>query len=189
VDRFKRGDLDGALADLTKVIELSPTSTIAYLNRAIIRRIKGDLEGAFADCSKVIELNPGEAGSYNTRGNVQSDRGNLQAALADYTKALELEPENALLYSNRGGVYAKLGQYEKSIIDYCKALLHAPEWSSPINNLAWLSATCPRQEFRDGKRAIKLATRVNIPDASVDRTRVAQAFMLILLPRSAARVC
>ena len=34
-----------------------------------------------------------------------------------------------------------------------------PNFSRAYNNLAWLLATCPDAKFRDGKRAVELATK------------------------------
>ena len=40
----------------------------------------------------------------------------------------------------------------------CSARL-APRWSDPLNNLAWVLATAPEGELRDGVEAVKLAVR------------------------------
>jgi len=53
-----RGDLDGALADYNRAIELKPDMAAAYNNRAEIKRAKADLEGALADFSRPLNLNP-----------------------------------------------------------------------------------------------------------------------------------
>jgi len=51
-----KGDLDGAIADYTKAIELKPDSALAYYNRSDAKQAKGDLDGANADHTKATEI-------------------------------------------------------------------------------------------------------------------------------------
>jgi Flp pilus assembly protein TadD len=55
--REAKGDLKGALADLSKVIELKPQDSRFYDFRGKARQKMGDLDGALADFSKAIVLN------------------------------------------------------------------------------------------------------------------------------------
>jgi Flp pilus assembly protein TadD len=47
--RADKGDMDGAIVDYTKAIELDPRSDVAYNNRGLARYHKGDLDEAIAD--------------------------------------------------------------------------------------------------------------------------------------------
>src|SRR5438874_8083526 len=51
-----KGDIDGAIADFTRAIELDPKYSTAYTNRCLARKNKGDLDGAVADRTRAIEL-------------------------------------------------------------------------------------------------------------------------------------
>src|SRR5262249_27614916 len=46
-----------------------------------------------------------------------------------------------------------------AIADNLEALKVAPESERTLNNLAWLWASCPRDELRDGPRALEFARR------------------------------
>jgi tetratricopeptide (TPR) repeat protein len=52
--KAQKGDLDGAIADYTKAIELKFDYTKAYNNRGLAKDNKGDLNGALADLNKAI---------------------------------------------------------------------------------------------------------------------------------------
>ena len=52
------GDLDGALSDLSKAIDLKPGLWQAYANRSLVKKAKGDLAVAEADSDKALELQP-----------------------------------------------------------------------------------------------------------------------------------
>ncbi len=69
--KIEKGDLDGAIADYNRAIELNPKDARAYNNRGIAKRAKGDLDGAIADYNRAIELDPKLAIAYNNRGNAE----------------------------------------------------------------------------------------------------------------------
>jgi Flp pilus assembly protein TadD len=49
IAKRQNGDLDGALADFNKAIEIKPGYSSAYVARGIVKKQKGDLDGALAD--------------------------------------------------------------------------------------------------------------------------------------------
>ena len=53
---LRRGQLNLAIKQLTKAIELDPDSAVAYLNRGMARQAKGDREGGEADFARAREL-------------------------------------------------------------------------------------------------------------------------------------
>jgi tetratricopeptide (TPR) repeat protein len=55
-DRMAQGDLDGAIADFSKAIEINPDFVDAYAHRGVAKERKGDMQGAKADYSKSIEI-------------------------------------------------------------------------------------------------------------------------------------
>jgi lipoprotein NlpI len=52
------GDLDGALADFNKAVELDPGTAVFYRLRGGIKEAKGDLDGAIVDFRRTLELKP-----------------------------------------------------------------------------------------------------------------------------------
>jgi len=99
--KYRKKDLEGAIADYDKAIELDPKYAVAYNNRGRAKADKKDLEGAIADYDKAIELDPKKASAYTNRGNVKYDKKDLEGAIADYDKAIELDPKKASAYTNR----------------------------------------------------------------------------------------
>jgi lipoprotein NlpI len=83
-------DLDGALADCNKAIEVKPDVTAFYVFRGTLRRYKGDLDGAMTDFNNVIALNPKDAFANAARGEVYYDLQKFADALADFRKSCEL---------------------------------------------------------------------------------------------------
>ena len=83
----------------------------------------------------------------------------LPKALVEYEKALKFQPDFAEVIGERGALLASYGQYEKALADYRKAIKLDPDDFVFYRDLAWLQAACPEATFRDGKLAVKNATR------------------------------
>jgi tetratricopeptide (TPR) repeat protein len=131
---FKRGkayldyrtdtrDLDRAIADLTKAIEIDPEYADAYNQRGITFGRNGDFARAIADQSKAIEINPAFALAYNSRGYTNQQQKDYDRALADYNKAIELDPAYAVTYFNRAFVHVLKDDTNRAITDLKQAIV------------------------------------------------------------------
>ena len=129
-----KGDLDGAIADYNRAIELDPKLAIAYNNRGNAEKAKGDLSGAIADYNRAIELDPKHASAYYNRGNVKDARGDLDGAIADFNLAIELDPKDADAYTNRGRCKEAKGDLDTAIADYNRAIELDPKFAIAYNN-------------------------------------------------------
>jgi tetratricopeptide (TPR) repeat protein len=93
------------------------------------------------------------------RGNAAMARKDYDKAIAEFTEAIRLDPESDGAYHNRAHAYAEKKEYAKAVADYNESIRLNPDEPDSYSNLAWLLATCPKAELRDGKRAVELATR------------------------------
>lgn len=121
ISHLKLGELDQAVEDYTKVIELDPENLRAYYDRGIANTQLGNYEQAVADYDRASELAPNEETIYLNRGIAKMRQGKLQDAITDYTQALEFDPELGDAYANRGITKAALGDKESAINDLEKA--------------------------------------------------------------------
>jgi len=101
IEKGKNGDLDGAIADFDRAIELNPKDDAPYYNRAQAKRLKKDTAGAIADYTRAIELGSTNPAAYNNRGNARAENNDRDGAIADYTRVIELKPDYARAYYNR----------------------------------------------------------------------------------------
>ena len=72
---YKKGELDKAIANYTKAIELQPDYAEAYYNRGLAYRNKATFDKAIADYDKAIALKPDFAEAYNNRGSAYANKG------------------------------------------------------------------------------------------------------------------
>ena len=130
IEKGKKGDLDGAIADFDRAIKLNPKDDAPYYNRAQARRLKNDAAGAIADYTKAIELGSTNPAAYNNRGNARSENKDLDGAIADYTRAIELKPDYARAYYNRAFTKETKGDKTGAEADFKMARKLDPELPS-----------------------------------------------------------
>jgi len=109
---FRKGDMEGALADCDRGIAMYPGMLLLYSNRAAIRWATGNLAGAISDYDQVIRKNPRDAQAYDSRGNCRIDKGDLDGALVDLDQAIRLSPRAEFYVHDRGlhrGWYSRDG--------------------------------------------------------------------------------
>ena len=123
----KEGDIDKAINDFEKAIDLDPKHAEAYNNVGVAYSMKGHYENAISCYEKSLFLNPKDAGVYINRGNLHRNRGDIDKALSDYQRVFELDEENIEAYNNRGIAYIKKGDIDKAINDFEKAIDLDPE--------------------------------------------------------------
>ncbi|MCH5326954.1 MAG: tetratricopeptide repeat protein [Duncaniella sp.] len=80
-------DIKLALADLDKVIQLSPLMPIAHYNKGVVLASEGNFTSALLALTRAIELKPDFGEAYYNRGYVYLTLGNRDAAFADLSKA------------------------------------------------------------------------------------------------------
>ena len=119
---YKRnGQIDNAITDYTKAIELKPDAEY-YCLRGIAYGQRGDLDKAVSDYTKSIEIKPINAEPYCLRGMVYKQKGDLDKALADYSNAIQLKIDDVQTYYDRGCVYGLKGDRDHEIADYSTAI-------------------------------------------------------------------
>ncbi|MBV8839676.1 MAG: tetratricopeptide repeat protein, partial [Alphaproteobacteria bacterium] len=106
-DLTEKGELDAALVDLNRAIEIDPTYACAFVNRGRAYKFKGDVDRAIADYSEAIRLDPKMVLAWNNRGDAYLAKKDPDRAIADLDMAIKIAPNYALAYRNRGDAYAR----------------------------------------------------------------------------------
>jgi tetratricopeptide (TPR) repeat protein len=110
IARFQKNDLDGAIADFTKAIEMNgKDQAFCYYFRGMAHYRKGDSNQAIDDLSKAIALKP-DPRFFDDRGNLLAKQGELDRAIVDLNKAIEISPQYAKAYGDRGLIRLMRGE-------------------------------------------------------------------------------
>jgi tetratricopeptide (TPR) repeat protein len=152
-------DDDRAIENFTQAIRLNPEFAYAYNNRGNVYSRKKAYDQAIADYTEAIRLNPKSGDTYQNRAGAYLHTKDYDKAIEDFTEAIRLYPRKVRFYSGRAFVFANKKEYGKAVDDLVAAIRLEPEGSVAYNDLAWLQCTCPDDSFRDGKTAVKNATK------------------------------
>lgn len=148
-----------AIADYSEAIKRDPSHALIYYSRAWCWIELFNVDKATDDLDQAIALEPTNALYYSHRGIAWLSSGYNQLAMADFNKAIELKPDDAMSYLFRGRAQYRMGRNREAIADYEKALEIDPVDASALSALAWILAACPDGQYRDGQKAVRLASQ------------------------------
>jgi len=152
-------NLDAAKGDVQRVLDLSPGLPQAVLIRCMIQAEQGQLGGAIKDMKSLLDHDPDNVPWQMQLGGLYLQDDQPSSAIEVFTKILAEDEGNWLARQARADTLLSIGDHKEAIADFEIVVKQQPENDSILNNLAWVLATSPVDELRDGKRAIELATK------------------------------
>lgn len=165
------GDTAGALEQFRRALELDEDNFTARYNLGALLAQQGDTETARGHLEEAVRLRPGDAAA-------RLELGRLLLAAGEPEKALEHFRESA---ANRLTEDARLGEAAALVaLDRhreAKELLEqahrrVPESGRTARRLAFLLASAPDPDLRDGQQALDLAQRVFEARQTVDHAEL-----------------
>ena len=151
--------LQEALVDVELVLEKQPGLIAAHRVRAEVYAKLGRLQEAIDAMVQLAEAVPQQPELKMQLALYYLVNQQLQQAIEAYSDVLEIDPQNFLALRNRGDLFLNLGKHAEAVIDFNKAVDINDTDSLLLNNCAWILATSPYDNVRDGKRAVELATK------------------------------
>lgn len=127
VSQLEHDQIQAALADLSKAIELDPTLMIVYRSRAQLRALLDDRAGAMRDFDAVLRLSPDRVDSLDARAQMRLQWGDFKGAIADLTEAIALSPQSPGLLFNRAISYSRSGDFKAAIADFNRGIALQPK--------------------------------------------------------------
>lgn len=125
---YANGDLDNAINEYNKAIQLDPNNPAAYLDRGLAYYDKDDLDRAISDYNYAITLDPNIANAFFYRGIVYYDKDDMNHTISDMNLVIQLNPDYVDAYNFRGIAYAKKNDLDHAISDWDKALQINPDY-------------------------------------------------------------
>jgi len=149
---------DEALADAEQLISLAPGSSDAVRLWASLIAVSQKTDDYLPKLERQHEADP-DPGIALRLAMLYGAKKEYRKAIDAYSVTISQEPKNWFAFQGRADTYLGIGKQADALQDYEHALELDPDNSGVLNNLAWLLATSPDDELRDGKRAIELATK------------------------------
>jgi tetratricopeptide (TPR) repeat protein/membrane protease YdiL (CAAX protease family) len=154
-----RGDFAEAVRSFSEAIRLESDNAGYYYRRANAYIGTGDTARAVADLTKALELLPTYFEALRTRSALYGGLGRREEARADLDAVLGLYPNDVDTLWARGRLSEQEGHHAEALADFTAGLRQRPKHLGCLADRAWLLATCPQEEHRDGKQAVADARR------------------------------
>jgi tetratricopeptide (TPR) repeat protein len=148
-----------AVADLSAALRLEPSNARAYGSRGSVYRGLGSLDEAKADFEQCLRLDKTNMLACKGLAAILDSQGRYSEEIAALDRAIQNGPNDTTARVMRGHAYLMLGDFDLALIDYTEAVRLGPSDDAALNGLAWLRATSPVKEVRNGKAAVAAATK------------------------------
>lgn len=163
---IQNNDIDLAQESLDRILKIATDGgerDEARILRSVVYSVKSRFDDAARDIRTVLNrLQVGDQRradlllqltQYYTLGQRPSKA--IEAA----TELIEQDDKQWQAYRFRGDAFLSQGKHAEALSDYESARQIKPDESGVLNNLAWVLATSPMDDVRDGKRAVEIAAK------------------------------
>ncbi len=126
--RKELGDLDGLIADYTRLIEIAGKDDVeSHIARANVYLAKGDKTKAFADFDTAVKIAPSRPIPYVSRGYAYYSIKRYPAAVEDLKKALAISPRDVNALHHLGHVYHDQQLFADALTAFTSAIKEDPK--------------------------------------------------------------
>jgi tetratricopeptide (TPR) repeat protein len=154
-----RGDLAGAVEHFGEALRLKPAylEALTGLGRVLTRQ--GKFKEAQERFTEAVRLAPTNASFQIILASALLMNGETNRADAAFAEALRLDPQLPEKLVNGAAALVSQGKAKAAIANYQQAIRLKPDSVTALNDLAWILATNPQADVRDGAEAVRLAQR------------------------------
>lgn len=134
----------------------------------------GELDQAALHFERAVALDPGEVGAYRSLARARSRQKRGSDAIDAWSTVVRLTPTDAAGHAALAEELLKQRQFAEAVSHLREALRLQPELSVAnhgliwANNLAWILATHPDPDLRNGTEAVQWATQVCDADGATN---------------------
>jgi tetratricopeptide (TPR) repeat protein len=155
----RRRRLREAAQHYRKALEIDPKFVKAHANLASVLTETGEVDQAAEAYRKLLSLEPRDAHAHFELGRLLLGRNELQEAEDHFAAAIKSQPEVPNAYYYMGRALWLRGQASEGIKYFQRAVEIGPKYVPALNSLAWIYATHPSGQIRNGAQAVVLAER------------------------------
>lgn len=155
------GRLEEAGQHLRRAELTSPPNAEVQYQLGFIALRQGQPDSAAVHLQRALALDPHLADAALQLGIMYGEQGRLADCLLWMRRATNLAPNHPGARLGLAMALMKSGGADIEAIDNLHAVLRLkPDWTAPLNSLAWLLATHPEERLRDANQALRLAERL-----------------------------
>ena len=146
-----------ATADIDRALKIDPKSPAAMRLLAVFLIDDDKPDEAIAQLEQLRRVAPKDMLALMQLARIYLSQKKYDKAAEACSGVLAEHPNQPLALRGRADALLNLGKHKLAIADYEVLMKQRPDDPGTLNNLAWVLATSPIDELRDGKRAVELA--------------------------------
>jgi tetratricopeptide (TPR) repeat protein len=136
-----------------------PANSRARLNYGVSLIELGRRADAEGQLREAVRLKDTNAAAHLNLGSLLASRGRTEDGIGHLERALALDPSYTVAHRNLGEAYGSLGDHANAARHFIAASERLPDDVLLLNRVAWLLATSPNDQVRNGARATEAAER------------------------------
>jgi Flp pilus assembly protein TadD len=153
-----KGELNEAANECRNALKAKPAFSAAGLQLAGILGKQGKLTEARTQYEATLKSDGENADAHFGLGLLMMQTGKLEEAVNEFRQLLRLRSD-AQAHYNLALILSLQGNSGEALEHYRAAVRLQPSWPAALNDLAWVLATDPKPEHRNGAEAIELARK------------------------------
>lgn len=154
---FELGDLQGAMRYSEEALKAEQTLFGPYVILGRCLSTRGDPVEAITYFNQALKLNPGSPQTRHLLGQEYLVVGDSEQGELQLREAIKLAPRWAEPRFRLAAELSRQGRAREAVAEYRLGLSFAPQSPEALNNLAWILATSPLPDVRNGAEAVRLA--------------------------------
>ena len=181
----RKGRAQEARTHLDAALAIEPRAPETWNNLGIWHARQGAAQAALEAFSRAVEERPDYGEAHRNRGGLLEQLGRLDEAAVAYERAMQTLGEEPRLCTDRARLEDARGRTREAVRWYARALETSSGATFPVQaalGYAWILATDPDPELRDGEAAQRVAAQ------AVRATRERSAEALRVLAAACAEI-
>jgi tetratricopeptide (TPR) repeat protein len=155
----REGQWDQAIAEYSLALARDPSLNEARCGLAGALAKQGKLDDAVRELTDLLRLQPAYGPAHLQLGAILAQRGKADEAIIEFNTLLRANPGDSAAHYHLALALAAQGESKEALAHYRAAITSRPDFPEALNNLAWMLATHPNPQIRDGRQALELAER------------------------------
>lgn len=157
-----------AIKQFEKVIEIEPNNVNARYNLAVLLALQNKHFQAIGQLKEIIKLNPKDLETRFLLAKELRNADLLQESLSEFAIVFEANPDNENVVIEVIKLLIQKGDYKQAKDILEKSYAKFPERNRTATNLAYLLATSPQKDLRDGNKALEIAQKVYLKTQAIE---------------------
>lgn len=154
------GDLKGAVEQFEEALRMEPGKVNAHYNLAVLLASQNKHAEAITHLQSVLGVDPNDLNARFLLARELLKSGRLDEALLEFSRVVQADPNNESALLEQVKLLHRKGQFKQALDLLEKGHAQYPQKGSTVVMLAYLLATTPEVDLRNGARALELSQRV-----------------------------